>query len=60
MPEKTPAFKAYSEVKHKFKIYKNSNKKNWIQVVNEDLKQIDGNLSLDSENIRSLAENRDW
>ena len=60
MSENTPAYKAYTEAKHKCKIYKNSNQKNWIKLVNEDLKYITGNLSLDSEDIRNLAEDRDW
>ena len=60
MSENTPAYKANTEAKNKFKIYKNSNQKNWIKLVNEDLKYITGNLFLDSEDIRNLAEDRDW
>ena len=60
LDENTPAYKSFKESNNTFKIYKNTNKKTWKKVINEDLKSIGLDLSLDSEDIKGLADDREW
>jgi transcription antitermination factor NusG len=59
LPHNTPVSIAFKEANKHTKIQK-KNKKTWKKIVNNDLIQLSINRTLEGEDIRELAENREW
>ena len=60
LPEETPVKIAYREANRINKANKRNNCNTWRKMVNEDLKTINKEFSLDSADFESLAEDREW
>jgi len=60
LPETTPAKQALHEIRNNYNIYKKCNKHTWKKQINNDLKDIDHNFSIDCEIFEQRAKDREW